>query len=1099
MRRRVVTSLLVQTCAAAVSITLASAAASAADTLGASDETPAQTAQTGPLPGYQTGEFRIRPSLSVSETFDNNVFATDRDPHSDWITRLSPQLRIDSTWDRHSLKMRAGAEAGRYWDFDAENYLDRWVSAEGRYDISADTLVFGGAGYSFAHEGRDSPDAESAGLSPTTYRKHNAHLGMRTQLGATQLRLGTTYESLDFDDVRTGTGWLINDDRDREQYGAGLRLTHDLTPIDQLFVQALYDGRDYRMAQDQDGFERDSDGYRLALGLRRDLGGSSNAEAYVGTLHQTYADDRFDAITRPDFGARLSLVPSRSTKLSAELQRSLNETTLSGSPGYLSDRLSARLEHRVMPRLTPYLALSYEIADYLQSPREDRSYSADLGIKYYLARNAYILTGVSHLARDARDAGSSGTSDDFSKDTVYLSFVTQGYPLFEPGISSFETEAEAGLGALWVAEDAVRFGRYNGLDEAGLYWNGDVHMTSRDGERGYAHIKGLDLGLDTRSIAIDWGSQGRYDAFVHYDEIPFRDFIGLTPFEGVGGTQLRRPDGWVAADTTDDMQTLDEHLSEVEIGTVRKRLGAGTLLHADHDRWTLAMGYETESKDGIDEVAGVVGNSPGNARSVMLPVPIDYTTNTLTASLGYGRARSQFDLSYRGSFFYNNLTTLGWESLYDEHGPRAADGEIALPPDSQMHQLSLSGGHSLGATTRITAVASAAVMLQDEAFVDDFDGPGLASHPLPRDSLEGEAYLYNGLIALSSRPLRGLNLKASYRLQKRDNQTPLDDFAYLVSGTGGDPDAVMAQRRNEPYSYDRRTMRLDAGYRLNRLARLSGEAVRETIERSPSEVSRTTEDRGRLRLRLDPTDDLQLSLSGGVASRTGSDYETLEGENPLLRKYNISDRDRVSYGADLSYQASKRLTLGASLDISDDDYDATQVGLTDARRTSTTLDATYVPNRRVNLHGYLGRELYRSHQRGSEIPNSPDWAVANEDQVDSLGLGIGWRRDSRLELGADYVLSRSTGDTQLRSPGTGPQGSDYPTQHATLHSLRLHADYKLRKDTKLKLSYQYEHYDVDDWATDGVGSDGISEVLLLDEPNPSYNQHVVGLSVVTRF
>jgi hypothetical protein len=70
-------------------------------------------------------------------------------------------------------------------------------------------------------------------------------------------------------------------------------------------------------------------------------------------------------------------------------------------------------------------------------------------------------------------------------------------------------------------------------------------MHSTDGKRGYANIKGLDLGLDSRSLRIDWGSQGSYKAFIGYDEIPFNDFTGQTIFGSVDSARLTVPAGGV--------------------------------------------------------------------------------------------------------------------------------------------------------------------------------------------------------------------------------------------------------------------------------------------------------------------------------------------------------------------------------------------------------------------------------------------------------------------------------------------------------------------------------------------------------------------------
>lgn len=1083
-----------------VAIVIASPIGSAQDAEQGSDkpDADAAAAPAGKKPGYHVNGFRIRPSLSITEIYDSNVFATDKDTLSDWITRTSPNIKIDSTWTEHSLRFRAGADFGRYWDYDGENYLDYWASADGRYDLNETANLFGGVGISFNHEGRDSQDATVGGLEPTTYRSQSAHAGIKTTHGDTTYRIGGTYESLDFDNVPSVFGTLINDDRDRELFGLGIRATHQLDAQNAVFVQALYDKRDYDMGADLNGFERDSDGYRAAIGLENDFGGGNKTEAYVGIIEQDYDDSRFDSVSKVDFGGRLTFLPDKSTKITARLQRSLNETTLAGSPGYINTSLSGRIEFRVSPRLIPHLSFGYNNADYLEIGREDDTYSAEAGVKYYVARNAYILAGARHVTHDSNDKGVLFGSEDYEKNSVFLTFATQGYPLFEPMISDFSTDGEWEIGGLYVTDDSNRFGRYTGLNDDGFYWNSDVHLHSTDGKAGYAAIKGLDLGLDSRSLGIDWGSQGSYEAFIKYDETPFNDFTGKTVFLGEGGSNLTLPANWVYAPTTDGMSELANSLNEVDIGTKRKDLGVGTLLYSADKKWTLALGYDTETKEGTTQTAGVIGESPGNSRSALLPTPIDYTTNSLNASLGYLTDKGQFELAYKGSFFSNNFEELSWESPFNATGSRGPVGSTAQPPENQFHQVTLSGAQVLSDTTRLSGFASVGLMLQDESFLPDTVNPALTPNPQPEDSLDGEVYLYNALLSLTSRPMPGLNLKASYRMQRRDNETDKNEYTYYVNDTqrGGLPQPTDT---NQPYSYDKRTLKLDAGYRINRTARLSGDLSRETFERSPSEVKETTEDKGQLKLRLTPLDNVQLSISGGASSRDGTSYHTNPGENTLLRKYNIADRDRVTGGLDIAYQPNDRLSLNANLQYSDDDYDDTEVGLTEAKLASIALDAAYQWSEELSGHAYVGWDRYESEQAGSQEPNSPDWFVDNEDTVDSVGLGLRWKQSERLEIGSEYTFSRSKGETDMKSYNPLPPVSPFPDLETKMHSLRLYADYKLEKNTTLKLSYRYEKYDEDDWSLDGVSPATIPEVLVLGEGDPSYDQHVIGVSLVTRF
>ena len=1068
----------------------------------ADDEDVTSSTDSKKKPGYHTSGFRIRPSVSVTETYDDNIFATDNNTESDFITVVSPRIHVDSTWDKHSLRFKFGADIGRYTEYDAENYDDYWLSVDGKYNPDQATYLFGGLGFAADHEGRDSPDAVTGGLQPTTYETRSASAGINTIQGDTTYRIGATYENLDYDNVLTSGGnTIINDDRDRDIIGLGIRATHKLSETDKVFVQALYETRDYDQRIDQDGYQRDSDGYRVSGGFKKDFGKGNKAEAYIGHISQDYDDNRFSSISEMDFGGSFTLIPMDKTLLTGELKRTLNETTQTGSSGYLYTSLSTQLEYGLAQGVIPHLKLKYAELDYQDHGREDDITSAEVGLKYYLTRHAYLTAGYRYMDYDSNDFGLTTYSNDFVDNSVFVTLTAYGYPLYEPRISDFDTHGEIEIGALYVDDGSPRFGRYNGLDSDGTYINGNFLVKSKNSDNSWAKLEGRNLGLDSRSLDIEWGDQGSYSAYLNYDELPASQFTGNTIFDGVGSTYLTLPTGFGRGNETTDMTGLYSNMKEVQIGTKRKKLGVGTSLLMDKN-WSYSFGFQTETKEGYKQLAGGIGHAPGDIRSAMLAEPIDYTTNVIKASMAYNEKQTQVSLAYQGSFFMNHQKALHWESPFTSTGIRGDIGSISLAPDNEFHQITLSGGHSLSETTRFTGVLSYAAMYQDDTFLPDSVNTNLVPHTLPRNSLDGEVYQTNALLALSSRPMAGFNIKASYRYQERDNQTPSDTYSYHVNDAGG-PGAgsTPASDTNDPYSYERNTYDLSAGYRINSNARLNGNITHETFECSPCEVRKTTEDEANLRLRLTPGNNVQLTLRGGVASKDGSTYYTVSGENLLLRKYNLADRDRQLIGADISYQPVESLTLGANVEYSENDYDSTDIGLTSSEQTSITLDASYQFSKTLSGHAYIGREIIESEQKGSQdnTSDTADWFVDNEDTVDSFGIGIKWQQSSKLNIGADYTYSGSTGDTDFTSYSALPPVNQFPDLEMDLHRFELYTDYKLQKNTSVKLSYLYEKYDADDWSIDGVNADTLAEVLLLDEDNPSYEEHVIGISLTRKF
>jgi hypothetical protein len=388
----------------------------------AESEEPADTTTqetTRPTkPGFYTDDFHILPEAQLSVYYDDNIYATERAQESDIVTILTPQLKITSRWDRHSLKLNAGANIGLYKDNSAEDYEDYWFKADGRYEVSAATRLFGELGYNKKHEGRDSRESSRSGEEPTTYDIMNLQGGIRQSFGDMTVRLVATYEELDFDNV----GDLLNDDRDRRNAGLGLRVSRNLGNRTSLHVQGLLNDRDYEI--EQNGINRDSSGYAATLGLIRNFAKKDRIEAYAGLLSQDYDESSFDTVTAPVVGFNFRWYPSEGYKVAGSLNRSLNETTELGASGYLYTSLNLQLEKKMLTNYVGYVTYTHGIYDYQDMEREDTYNALTLGLSYYMSQHVLISGSYSYYDNDSNDAILNpvpGESYDYQKNLFLLS------------------------------------------------------------------------------------------------------------------------------------------------------------------------------------------------------------------------------------------------------------------------------------------------------------------------------------------------------------------------------------------------------------------------------------------------------------------------------------------------------------------------------------------------------------------------------------------------------------------------------------------------------------------------------------------------------
>jgi MtrB/PioB family decaheme-associated outer membrane protein len=257
--------------------------------------------------------------------------------------------------------------------------------------------------------------------------------------------------------------------------------------------------------------------------------------------------------------------------------------------------------------------------------------------------------------------------------------------------------------------------------------------------------------------------------------------------------------------------------------------------------------------------------------------------------------------------------------------------------------------------------------------------------------------------------------------------------------------------------------------------------------------------------KLRPHADVNLALYAELSERDGSNYRAPVDENPAMRKYYLADRDRSKVGTLIDYMPADNLSLSLRADYIKDDYDNSDVGLTESIQPTYTLDVSYQPTRDITTHAYYTREDIESTQYGCEgcVPGLSlvrDWKAEFDDTVDTFGIGAKITEiRGKWDVGVDLTYSRSTGDsdlTNLSAPGTEDQFPDLKTE---LTSLKLWAMYHYRHNLAFKLSYWYEDYDADNWAYDNLQVDSVNNMLLLGEETQDYDTSVIAASLIYHF
>ena len=651
---------------------------------------------------------------------------------------------------------------------------------------------------------------------------------------------------------------------------------------------------------------------------------------------------------------------------------------------------------------------------------------------------------------------------------------------------------EIDVGAGWVSESSNRFGDYRGLNEQGAFFALDGYARYRDEYGRYADIHARNLGIDSRAVEARSGVRGQYDFMFRSRQIPkYRGFGTDTPYLGVGGADLTLPPGWQPAPTTGAMSALATSLQPLDLETMRKMIDVGFRFMAG-PALSYDIQYQHQDKTGTRPFgAGVF-----TLNSSHIPAPVDFSTDRLEVGVNYSARRSHWRLGFSGSEFSNGYDALTWENPFTPE-PGTDVLRVALEPDNQYYRVDLAGAWNPSPGIRLSGNAAIGRMEQDEALLPYSINPAFSALPRPR--LTADSRVDVGTVdlggRLSARLTRRLDLTARFDRDERDNKTPVDTWTPVITDfLERDP------RPNRPYGFERDRASLSLRYRAPGGVRLESGYGWEQYERSLQSVAETDEGGWFVQASFSPLNTVELRARLEHADRDGDPYLEVPDfslrEHPLMRKFNLASRDRRRLRLDLDYFPVPELTVNLAYRFSEDDYDDSFLGLRESEDRSLSLDAGWSPGEAWTAHLFASLDEIDSTLAGAEELSLTPWISTTADRFFTYGIGLTTQLSPKASLGLEFVSSEADGDIQT---DTGAGEPPFPTLITDLRNLRLRFELTATDRWGVLIMAEHEHYRSSDWALDGIGPDGIPNILAFGAESPDYDVTVIRLQARCRF
>ena len=443
------------------------------------------------------------------------------------------------------------------------------------------------------------------------------------------------------------------------------------------------------------------------------------------------------------------------------------------------------------------------------------------------------------------------------------------------------------------------------------------------------------------------------------------------------------------------------------------------------------------------------------------------------------------------SWFKDNNDSLTFANPYVPMVSGSTSGQMALPPNNNLQQVTLNGTVPFDwRGTSISFAASLGRLRQDGSFLPYSTLPG--STVPPAGSLDGNVHLSHYSGAIASTPLHKLTVRGSATYDGRDDHTTPQTLSYIVTDTFSSAGSVVTPR----YSIDRTRLDGSADYALTHWVSFGvGGRYTDTYYWPDAVVNQTKDTESFGRAVFTPHAGLTFMLKGGNGSRTTSAFNSSAlppAENPTIAAYNYAPRDRVFYDFTSSWAITATLTWALEGFFANDRYRLSELGLqsVEVRRAATTF--TWTP--RDTLSAYLsgGYQRLESLQNGYTGPATAPWLVSQGEHFWNVNVGGQWTMSKRWILALDYTHAPSYYDAQTQATGVS---EPFPQNSSRLDNARLDLRYQWTHALQMHLLFIHEKYDSHDWAIENVGPSTIPNVLAFGVQPLSHTVNLVGLTV----
>lgn len=360
------------------------------------------------IPEYQptgigTGALKLYPSATVRLAYDSNIYAKSTDPADDAIVTFSPRVVAD--YDHGTLHVvgTAAADIRRFATHTTENSNGALLNGHASLDLGNTDQLIADLGWKRAVEDRGDPEARTDDtVGPRLSNVWSGALDYRHQGGRIGFQAHGGVDRFDFLAP-------VDAERDFTQVVASGRLSYRMHGLTSVFGEVFANHRDFRLATDFSGIDRDASTIGARCGVSIDPGGLWSGDIGVGVFHFDPQDPTLKGRTGLSVQGSLIYAPTPRLAFTLEAFRGDVATVRSGTSTRVDTRVQLGFQQEIRHNLHWSGAVVYRRSKFVGGGTQ-RTLGGESEVEYRFNRR-FAIAAVARYA----DRNSNRASERFER------------------------------------------------------------------------------------------------------------------------------------------------------------------------------------------------------------------------------------------------------------------------------------------------------------------------------------------------------------------------------------------------------------------------------------------------------------------------------------------------------------------------------------------------------------------------------------------------------------------------------------------------------------------------------------------------------------